>query len=176
MSEDQASAVRRIIARLQAPVATLPAAWMLEPLAPEQQAELARLALDANSQLETAASEAAARGFNLGCSTGLLPGGFVTLLMLFFTGWSFIGAALGLALTLTSMVAFASLAASVTRRNTLRRLYTQTIQPDLAQSLRQAGLTQAQLVQAAFETLPPAAPLLAFLSPTVSISSPEMPS
>lgn len=171
MSEDRASTVRRIIARLQTPVAAPPAAWMLDPLAPEQQAELARLALDANSQLESAASEAAARGFNLGCFTGLLPGALMVLVMLFVSGWSFIGAALGLALTLTSMVAFASLAASVTRRNTVRRLYQETIQPDLTAALERAGASRPQFERVAFETLPPAAPLLAFLAlaaPTLS--------
>jgi hypothetical protein len=176
MSEQPSSIVSRILDRLQPEppgMSDVPIPEWDPALTAEQREELVQLAADANNNLETVASESATRGFNLGCFAGLFPGALMMILMFFVTGWSLIGAAFGLLLTLISMAAFASLAAAVTRRNTVRRTYQEIVLPLVKQRLYQIELKMPHFEQAAYQSLPAAAPLLAYLTPTLT-TTPEM--
>ncbi len=170
MNRPEPGPVERILARLRggspgSPAAADGPAVPLPPLSPEQSSQLEQLVEQANTTLENAASEAASRAFNLGCLAGLLPAAILLLSMAMVTGWSLIGIAMVLVLTVFAMVAFANLAAAIARVNSVRRTYQQTVQPEVASALSRSGLQPGHFAQAAHQSLPPAAPLLAFLDP-----------
>ncbi|MFM8320823.1 MAG: hypothetical protein ACKOC5_07905, partial [Chloroflexota bacterium] len=127
--------------------------------------DLQRLAETTNEALENAAGEAAQRAFNVGCAAGLTPAAVLLVAMGLVTGFSVIGSALVLVVTVIGMVAFANLAAALARANTLKRAYHEHIRPELARRLQQAGLQAADFNAAAFAALPPAAALLQFIDP-----------
>jgi hypothetical protein len=117
----------------------------------------------ANTQLEERVQVATHQAFNLGCAIGLLPAAVFGIAIFLTAGFSVIGAAMALILGIISAIAFANLAAMVTRRNTLRRTYEETINPDIEKSLRDAGISREEFDRAANDTLSPSAPLLVFV-------------
>jgi len=132
MNDSGSSLLQRILARLRPgraggtvrgihPGASDEMGSVLPPLSAEQSSQLEQLVVQANTAMENAASEASSRAFNLGCLTGLLPAAILLLSMAMSIGWSLIGVAMALALTVITMVAFANLAAAVARANTMRR-------------------------------------------------------
>lgn len=128
------------------------------------------LAESINESLEDAAGEASNRAFNLGCLAGVLPAGLVLVIIIFVTGFSLIGAAMVLVLTVMGMMAFANLAAAIARKNTLRRTYHDSLQPQITRELSLAGASQADFDLAAYSTLPAGSPLLQFLTPPVQFT------
>jgi hypothetical protein len=125
------------------------------------------LAESANEKLEQAVNEATHRAFNLGCLVGLLPAVIFALVIFLSTGFSFIGTAMAVVLGIVSAMAFANLAAMITRNNTVRNTYTNMILPEIEQSLSNAGVERQVFDQAARESLSPSAALYPFVGPAI---------
>jgi len=148
----------------------------MEPMQPSpvlpsgdlSQPSLSDLAASTNEMLELAINEVAHRAFNLGCMIGLLPAVIFAAVIFLSTGFSLIGTALAVVLGVVSAIAFANLAAMITRNNTARRIYRDTILPEIEQSLRTAGIERQFFDLAARESLAPSAALYPFLNPSVS--------
>lgn len=126
---------------------------------------LAGLAESANERLEHAVNEATHQAFNLGCLIGLLPAAIFAVVIFLSTGFSFIGTAMAVVIGIVSAIAFANLAAMITRNNTLRRTYRDVILPELEQSLTHAGIDRHVFDLAARESLSPSAALYPFVGP-----------
>jgi hypothetical protein len=143
---------------------------VIDPLSPTAASDpvspaLTGLITEANETLETAVNQATHAAFNLGCLMGLLPAVIFAVVTFLVTGFSLIGAAMAVVLGITGAVAFANLAAMITRRNTLRRTYHEHVRPDITRALAQSGHSQAEFEQAARQTLTPSAPLYLFINP-----------
>ena len=130
----------------------------MSDLSPQQSQALAEMVSNANAGLEQAAQAAASHAFNLGCSVGMLPALVITAAAYFSTsrgGW--VAAAITLVFMLLALAAFANLTAYISRKNTLRRIYRDEIQPQLAAQLSALNLTSADFEQFTQQNLPPEA-------------------
>lgn len=116
--------------------------------------DLKTLAETANEELEGLVNEAVNRAFNLGCFVGLVPAALFALVTFLVTGPSVTGAAIALLLAVLGLVAFANLAATITRRNAMPRRYRADILPNVEAALKQYGYTMAEFQQAVHQTLP----------------------
>jgi hypothetical protein len=132
---------------------------------PPASAELVKLAEATNAELEEAVNQATHQAFNLGCLLGLLPAVIFAVVIFLVSGFSLIGSLMAIVLGLTGAIAFANLAAMITRRNTANRKYQNEVAPSLARRLAEAGFTRAEFDLAARQTLSPTAPLSAFIQP-----------
>lgn len=117
-----------------------------------------------NETIETAATEAAQRAFNLGCFTGLVPAALILLVMTIATGFSIIGIALLVVITVIGMIAFANLAAAIAQLNTQRRVFREIVEPKIAAYLANSGQQRQEFERAARTQLTPNSVLLLFLS------------
>lgn len=125
--------------------------------------DTAQLAISANEALDSAVNQATHQAFNLGCLIGLLPAAIFSLVMFFITGFSLIGAFMAIIIGIIGAIAFANLAAMFTRRNTTRRVYRDTIAPNIERTLKANGVSRADFDNSAGETLDSSAPLYEFL-------------
>lgn len=133
---------------------------------------LADLAESANEKLEAAVIEATHQAFNLGCLVGLVPAVVFAVITFIIAGFSVIGVAIAVVLALIGLIAFANLAAMITRRNTMHQKYFREILPEIELILRQQGFTPEEFEAAARRALPPAAMLVEFL-PHLPNNSPQ---
>lgn len=139
---------------------------MSNPADDASEFNLVGLADRANETLETAVNEAAHQAFNLGCLIGLLPALLFAFITFLITGFSIIGAFVVVVLSITGTIAFANLAAMVTRRNTLKRVYRDIVEPEINRSLHRAGIARLQFDEAASLYLAPTALLAEFIQQT----------
>lgn len=142
----------------------------MDPLAPPPSLEpaspiLTSLAESANEILETSVNQATHQAFNLGCLIGLLPAIIFSAITFWVTGFSLIGAAMGVVLGITGAIAFANLAAMITRRNTLERTYRDQVAPHVTRSLSESGHSQEEFERAVQQALAPGAMLYPFVNP-----------
>ena len=135
----------------------------IDLLTSDQMAALTELAEAENTRLEEAASPVTHQAFNLGCLVGVLPGGIFMLVILLWTDFSVISAAIALVLISIGLIAFANLAAMLARRNTIRRVYREQSAGQIEQTLQDANLTRDQFDEVARRVLPPQAALYSFL-------------
>lgn len=145
---------------------------LMQPHFEETSFTLAGLAESANEKLETAVIEATNQAFNLGCLVGLAPATIFAIITFIVAGFNVIGAAIAVVLAVIGLIAFANLAAMITRRNTMRQKYIREILPEIELILRQQGFTPEEFEAAARRTLPPAAMLVEFL-PQLPNDSPQ---
>jgi hypothetical protein len=124
---------------------------------------LTNLAESANEKLEAAVIEATHRAFNLGCFVGLAPAAIFASITFIVVGFSVISAAIAIVLAFIGLIAFANLAAMITRRNTMRQKYFREILPEIELTLHRHGYTSEEFEAAARQILPPTAMLAAFL-------------
>jgi hypothetical protein len=124
---------------------------------------LPEMAQDANTRLENTIGDATQQAFNLGCLIGMMPAVIFSVVIFLATGFSLIGASMAVVLGVVSAIAFANLAAMITRQNTMKRAYRETINPGINNTLQAAGIARSDFDRVARETLPPSAPLVVFL-------------
>ncbi len=135
----------------------------MQPHLEETSFTLAGLAESANEKLETAVIEATNQAFNLGCLVGLAPAVIFAIITFIVAGFNVIGAAIAVVLAVIGLIAFANLAAMITRRNTMRQKYIREILPEIELALRQHGFTSEEFETVARQTLPAASMLAAFI-------------
>ena len=99
---------------------------------PELQERILAALVEMSENMEETAQSATNRAFNLGCAVGLLPAILMIIGTYFIAGKSWLGVVVMIVLMLLGLVLFANLAASISRRNTLMRVFRQDIQPQIA--------------------------------------------
>jgi hypothetical protein len=126
---------------------------------------LIRLAVESNEKLTTAGDEITSKAFNLGFSVGLAPVGLCVIIAIIATKGSWVAAVITAALLLIALLGFASLAANVSRSNTIERIYREQVQKSIERCLAELQIEPADFVNIATKNLPNNAVLLRFLVP-----------
>jgi len=129
----------------------------------EQESLIAQI-VSWNEQLESAVNNATNRAFNLGCFVGLFPASALILLTYFLAGKSWVGAIVMLVLMALALVLFANAVAGITRQNTMKRFYQETIQPEIVQMLKRHPMDYSDFAALASESLASASGLLTALT------------
>ena len=128
-----------------------------------QSEALVLLAKEANESLDAAASGAANRAFNLGCSVTLIPGLILTALVAIFTQLNWSAVAITLVLVVFAVVGFANLAAFTAAKSAAERAYQEDVSPHIKHTLAEAHIDRQLFIAAAGESLPASARLNRFL-------------
>ena len=142
-------------------------------LSSQQTEALTQLAQDADQKLEDAGQTGASRAFNLGCSISMLPAVILILLAFFLSraNWAFsLITALVIGLL---MLGLASLAANTAKRNTIGRVYQESVEPEIRQALRELDLARSQFDNLANQVLPQRATLRRYLSGSPEPEEPD---
>jgi hypothetical protein len=130
--------------------------------------EVSSAILSLNERLETEVNNATNRAFNLGCFVGLIPTSLLVILTYFVTGYSWVGAIVILILMILGLILFANVTASIARRNTLKRVYHQEVEPEISEIIIANRIDQITFQNTARENLPAGALLRQFLTSTDS--------
>ena len=124
------------------------------PLKAQQKETLTELIETCQETLDQAEESSANRAFNLGCSVGLIPAALFVLLAYILSKGSWIAAAITSLLMVIMLMGFASLSASIARKNTLQRTYQEKVKPSIEAALAEMGVNRSSLDALADEMLP----------------------
>ena len=136
-----------------------------QPITSEQKELLEELAVTTNEKLITAGQDSANRAFNVGCTVGLLPALLLIGLTLLITRGSWIATALISGLMIMGLLAFANLSALISRSRAYDRMYQQELSPEIEEELQKFGVDRFSFERITAETIPPGAPLRAYIAP-----------
>jgi len=137
----------------------------------DQKAVLIGLVEAANHDLEDVASASANRAFNLGFAIGILPACVIVVGTFILTRYSWVGSFVMLILMSLALVLTSNVIAAVARTNAMKRLFQESIRPQIQSQTLEFDLTEGQFASICYETLPPGSPLLQFYPPPMSAAT-----
>lgn len=137
----------------------------------ELEQDLESFALAMDEKLRDAGSSSAERAFGIGCGLGLIPIGGIIIFLYIFQVLNIILVVLLGFLGVLFLTGFSALLASVARANTVRRIYTEDVQPEIEGYTQRNRISREQFDTQVAQMLPVGAPMQAYLSPVI----PEQP-
>ena len=142
---------------------------MAESLNSNQPAELDQFADELNEELRAAGSVAAEQAFSVGCGVGIIPVGLVVFLLYIAGVVKLILALFLVLLGVVALIAVVALLASQARDRATRRVYHESVEPQIEAYLSNTGLSRKEFDTLLFVKLSDRAPLRAFLTPEPAI-------
>ena len=142
---------------------------MTESLNSTQSAELDQFADELNEELRAAGSVSAEQAFSVGCAVGIIPVGLVVFLLYISGVVKLILALFLVLLGVVALVAVVALIASQARDRATRRVYYESVEPQIEAYLSNTGLNRTEFDTLLFAKLSDRAPLRAFLKPDPAI-------
>jgi hypothetical protein len=132
-----------------------------------------QLLQNSEEQLGETGKISATQAFNLGCSIGIIPAGFI-ILVTFIATRSWFAALVSTVLMFVALISCANLVALIARSKSMERVYRDAIQPNIQSTLKQENISEADLTKYMWENVPITANLYHFFpKPPVIESSPD---
>lgn len=110
--------------------------------------------LDLEDQLDEAGQISANRAFNLGCWSGLVPVGLLSVVIFFLSGSSWVVTLVSALMLVISLIALANLAAYVAKSRSISRLYDERVKIEIDAKIVEFSLSKGGFDSLVVESLP----------------------